>query len=424
MSIQIFPSTIEGQCSMPPSKSQSMRALIFAFLSNGLSTVQNILCSPDIDAMLLGIEKMGAKVQREGDKVLIEGVNARPKAPENIIDVGNSGLALRFLTAAASLGSMYTVITGDDSIRQRRVIAPLLKALDAMGAFAVSTRNNGFAPVVVKGPIQPSQIRVRGEDSQVVSALLIASSFLPGKSSITAEHLGERPYIDMTLAWLATRGIEVSEKKDRFTVYGSDNQPAFSYSVPSDFSSLSFIVVGAILSNKKMVVCDLDFQDTQGDKSLITSLQKMGASIKAQGTTLTIYPSKVLEGGVIDAQQMIDAVPILAVLGCFTKKGIILENASICKAKESNRLESISKELTKMGANAVCKEDGLIIYPSDLSGAKLSSCEDHRIAMALAIAAMRAKTPSILDGYDCAKKSFPGFFDTLQHLGAKVTVTS
>lgn len=420
--VELFPSKIKGEAIIPPSKSQTMRAIIFASLCDGTSQIDNFLTSPDTNKMIMACKRLGAKIKKKDRALYIEGVAGKPKTPSQVINAGNSGLVLRFIAAASALTDGYSVITGDESIRTRRVMAPLLQAINEMNGLAISSQGNGHAPVVIKGKISPSTITVNGKDSQVISALVIAASFLPGKTTIHIEEPGEIPFIEMTLYWLQKENIFYSCSKDytSITVKGNPIHKPFSYHVPADFSSLAFPMVGALITQSTLKLSSIDFTDPQGDKKLIDLLQKMGANIQKKRDILTIFPSQTLEGGKIDAQQYIDAVPLLALLGCFTKKGIILHNASICREKESDRLYAVTSELKKMRANIKQTEDGIEILPSRLYGATLFSHKDHRIAMTLAIAALTAEGKTTVSSCYCVKKSYPYFFQELQKLGVRL----
>lgn len=419
MSIEIFTSRLVGKCVVPPSKSQTIRALAFAGLSSGKSQITNFLHSPDTTSMIEGLRQFGVKIEKEENLLTIYGVAGEPSLPKDPIDVGNSGLAYRFLSAYAALTDGETIITGDRSIREKRVITPLLSAFRSLGALSYST--HGGAPIYIKGRAKEGSSTVDGKDSQVISSLFLLMSFLPGLSSLHVTNPGELPFIDMTLSWLKIRKIAFyRESYTFFALQGKSLQQGFSYTVPSDFSSLAFLLVAALITNSTLQIEKMDFSDSQGDKWLIACLQRMGAKIEIRKDHIVVYPSGKLEGGVIDVQPFIDAVPILSVLGCFTKKGIIIQNASICRKKESDRLSVMKKELSKMQAKIEEREDGLTIFPSSLSGNSLFSHNDHRVAMSLTVAALNAKGKTIIEGYQCAEKSFPGFFHLLKSLGGRI----
>ncbi|MBI3236338.1 MAG: 3-phosphoshikimate 1-carboxyvinyltransferase, partial [Chlamydiales bacterium] len=218
---QIQPSTLSGSLTIPPSKSHTLRAILFGLMGEGKSQIHNYLLSPDTFAMIDAISQLGAEVEIQKDHLLIEGVSRKLKSAENVIDAGNSGLVLRFIAALAAHLPTYTVITGDHSIRHNRPIQPLLDALKQMGALAEPVHPDQYAPIILRGPIRAGTARLRGEDSQPVSGLLIAACFLEKESEIWVDNPGERPWIDLTLSWLKKLNLPVQNHNyTRYQIQG------------------------------------------------------------------------------------------------------------------------------------------------------------------------------------------------------------
>lgn len=418
----IRPSKLSGHLKIPPSKSHTHRAILFSLLGSATSHIRNVLCSPDTEAMLKAVSQMGAQIEQESDGLKIQG-GLSPA--QDVIDAKNSGLVLRLLAAVGALLPTYTLITGDSSIRQRRPIQPLLQALRQLGALADTALGNDFAPLVIKGPIHPGKCHLRGEDSQPVSALLIATSFLDGPSEIFVENPGEKPWIDLTLAWIRRLGGSVEQQGyTHYQVKGGMHYSGFEYTVPGDFSSAAFPIGAAILTHSSLTLHGLDPQDVQGDKVLIEILQKMGAKISWMGNRLILDPSELLVGQSINLDSCIDALPLLAVLGCFAKGTTTLYNGAIARKKESDRIATVAAELKKMGAHIEEKPDGLIIQESSLKGAHLFSHQDHRIGLSLAVAALAAKGSSVLSGTEAIGKTYPTFVKDFQQIGARIELDS
>jgi 3-phosphoshikimate 1-carboxyvinyltransferase len=207
---------------------------------------------------------------------------------------------------------------------------------------------------------------------------------------------------------------------------GRASYPGFNFHVPGDFSSAAFPMVAAVISQSKIEIDALDMNDCQGDKSMVVLLQSLGVnifindlgqlSIDAQGLN---FP-----GFHIDINHMIDNLPILAVLACFATSESHIYGAAIARYKESDRIHAIATELSKMGAKIEEFDDGLNIYPSPLHGNKLNSYADHRIAMALTVAALAADGRTEIQGVNCIEKSFPNFAQALKKLGANIEETS
>lgn len=423
MRYHIRPSQLRGSIAIPPSKSHSLRAILFASMAEGTSIIRNYLPSPDTQAMIKACQLLGANIHIEPTQLIIQGVASKPKTPSNIIDAGNSGQVLRFIGSIAALTSGYTVITGDDSIRKLRPVLPLLQGLSGLGAFALSTQDNGCAPIIIKGPLTGGETCLDGADSQPVSGVLIAAAFADKPSIIHVRNPGEKPWVDLTLDWFKRLGIHCEHRDyEYYSLSGKTDYPGFEYDVPGDFSSCAFPLVAALITDSQLTLNNLDMQDVQGDKAVITILKAMNANLQIdeQHKSIKIETSPALKGLNIDVNPCIDAVTILAVAACFAKNDTLISGATIARSKESNRLAAITQELNKMGAKITEKSDGLLIKPAALNGAKLNSHHDHRIAMSLTVAAMAAQGESVIENTECIAKSYPDFAKSLQSLGAMI----
>lgn len=422
---QISKSHLQGAISIPPSKSQTMRALLFAMLGKGKSVINNYLPSPDTNAMAAACCQLGAEVSIFPDKIEIIGNNACPKAPNNTeIHAGNSGIILRFVSAIAGLADQPIILTGDHSICHQRPIKPLLDGLTQLGVSASSIQGNDHAPVRIQGRIKPGKAIVSGEDSQPVSALLIASAFGDGPVDLEVIHPGEKPWVGLTLSWFDRLGISYQNNNfAHYRVTGNSRYPGFSYTVPGDLSSAAFPILAALVTKSELTLNNIDLSDAQGDKKLIDVLQQMGAMIDYYPKThqLIVRQSKTpLQGIFLDINDYIDAIAVLAVVGCFAEGVTEIRNASVARLKECDRIHCLAIELRKMGADIEELEDGLRISSSLLHGASLDSHNDQRLAMALTIAALGAKGESYVSGAEWAAKTFPAFFTQFQALGANL----
>ncbi|NGX40095.1 MAG: 3-phosphoshikimate 1-carboxyvinyltransferase [Chlamydiae bacterium] len=411
----IEPSQISGRLTPPPSKSHTQRALLFAMRGIGKSVIRGVLDSPDVEAMIGAISSLGASVSRVGDTIEILG-GFSPSTTK--IDAGNSGQVLRFIGSLAALFPTTTIITGDSSIQSRRPMEPLLSALRELGARAEKHPEGGYQ---ITGPISAGTCHLSGEDSQPVSALLMATAFLQGPTEIIVDSPGELPWIDLTLDWLKRRGSRIShEHYSHYRVEGNLAYPGFTYTVPGDYSSAAYSIVGALITHCPLLIEGLQQGDVQGDRAIIGILQEMGAVLNWTKEGLSIVPSDKLRGMAIDVNKVIDALPILAVLGCYAKGKTTLYNGAIARKKESDRISAIAGELKKMGANITETPDGLVIEESSLRGGTLKSYDDHRIALSLAIAALGANGPTTIEGSDCIAKSYPTFVEDLTKLGGVI----
>lgn len=414
-------STLTGTITIPPSKSHTLRAIIFALMAKGKSTIRNFLASSDSVAMIKAVESFGAKVSRFTEHLEIDGVGGDLKCAEDVIDCQNSGIVLRFIGAIAALTDRYTILTGDQSIRHKRPVLPLLQALSELNVMAVSSRLDGYAPIIIKGPIKPGKTTLEGQDSQPVSGLLIALSFATGTSIVDVQHPGEKPWIDLTLNWFDRLGIKYkNDNYKRYEIAGNASYNGFNVHIPGDFSSAAFPIAAAILSGSEVTLKNLDLRDVQGDKKFVHVLKEMGAQIEEIENGLQVKKGPTLKGMKIDVNDFIDTVPILAVLGCFSEGRTEIVNAAIARQKECDRLHAITTELKKMGAKIEEKEDSLIIHPSKLIGAKLHTYHDHRMVMALTVAALQAEGESVINGVDAVKKTYPSFLEDFNQLGARI----
>lgn len=425
MKYKVNPSQLAGSIWIPPSKSHTMRAILFASLAHGQSIIRHYLPSPDTEAMICACRLLGAQIVVTDYTLTIQGVNGQPQVPDNIIDAGNSGQVLRFVAAIAALHAGYTVITGDESIRHKRPVQPLLNAITQLGGFAVSSKGDGFAPIIIRGPMQPGKAELLGQDSQPVSAILMGAAFLSGETQIEVIDPGEKPWIDLTLSWFDRLGIAyICDNYERYQIKGGARLTGFEYDVPGDFSSAAFPLVAALITGSEITLQNIDMQDVQGDKAIIPALQNMGARLEydEQQRLLHVRKSRVLQGGNLQVNNFIDAVPILAVLGCFCTHPLCLSGAEIAKHKESDRLEDVTCELNKLQGKLVALPDGIWINPTSLQGNTVFSHHDHRIAMSLAVAGLAATGTTFIEEVECVAKSFPNFADVMQQLGAQIEV--
>lgn len=423
MKLTIKPSLISGEILVPPSKSHTLRAILFALMAKGKSIIENYLLSPDTTAMYESIRKFGAQVEVFEDRLEIVGVDGRLQGPYDVIQSGNSGIVLRFIAGISALAENYVVITGDESIRLRRPIKPLLDALASQNVFAESCNRNGYAPVIIRGPMKPGVMAIDGMDSQPVSALLIATSYLKGSSEIYVMNPGEKPWIDVTLDWLKWLGADIINHDYRhYKVVGGLSYEGFHVSIPGDYSTAAYALAAGVISRKTVRVVGLSMNDSQSDKNFLTILEKMGATIELSEDeyAVTVVGPKEIKGIEVDINNCIDMGSLIAVLACFASSKTVITGAGVSRFKESDRIHAISVELRKMGAEIEEREDGMVIYPKKLKGADLTSHNDHRIALSLIVAAFGATGDSVINGVECIAKTYPTFFCDFCLLGGKI----
>jgi len=408
----IRPGPIPDALFLPPSKSQTVRALIFASCASGQSTIWNWLDSLDTRKLIEACRSFGARIEVFPDRLEIEG-QEKLKAPLKPLDVGNSGLALRLLTALCSLLEDETEITGDQSITEQRPMQPLIDALQDMKMEVVSTKGDGYAPLSIRGSPLSGQTTVQGADSQFVSSLLLRAAKAEGTSVIHVQSPGEKPWVDLTLSWLSR--LKIPWSREGYTSFQVTGRPfaGFTYTVPGDLSTLAFPLVAALIGGKELSIYGADLSDPQGDKKVVDHLFAMGGNIEITPQCIKVYKS-MLHGLCADLNDCPDALPILAVAACFATEPSSFYNVAIARTKECDRLRAMREELGKMGGSVEELEDGLSIVPQPLHGAFLDARGDHRVALAWAIAAANSRGVSRLKGASSIDKTWRNFFSDLR----------
>lgn len=421
MLLKVERSDVSGIVTIPGSKSHTIRSLFIAALSDGISTIKNPLMSEDAMSAVGILRALGASIEVSGDIFKIRGFGKAPSIPEDIINVGNSGTSLRFasVTAALAEGSGSTVFTGDYQIR-RRPMGPLLKAINDLGGKAFSTRGTGTAPIVVTGRITGGSTELDSVTSQYLSALLINSPLFEKDTEIDILRLNEVPYAEMTLWWLDKQGTVYSNDSFRhIRISGGQTYKAFDAVIPGDFSSAAFFAVQAAISGKKITMKNLDMTDPQGDKKVLGILEDMGALV-TYGKDVVTVEGKTLAGREIDMNSIPDALPVMAVAGCFASGETRLLNVPQARLKETDRINVMCKELKKMGADIRELPDGLIIRESRLKGCAVNGHDDHRIVMSLAVAGLNTDGATVIDTAEAMGVTFPEFVDFMRGCGANM----
>ncbi|NLV35742.1 MAG: 3-phosphoshikimate 1-carboxyvinyltransferase [Clostridiaceae bacterium] len=421
MLLKVRKSVTQGAVSVPGSKSHTIRALFIASLAGGLSTIRNPLLSGDAFSGLEICKSFGARFETTEDSFIVNGFGSSPAVPENIVDVGNSGTSLRFAMMTAGLVDGITVFTGDEQIR-RRPLGSLISAMNQLGGQVYSTRGNDMAPVVVKGRLGGGRARLDAVTSQYLSSILINAPLLDSDTEITVTRLNEIPYVEMTMWWLNNQGIEYSNDSFK-TVYikGGQRYKPFDINIPGDFSSATFFMVLASISGGEFLLKNLDMTDPQGDKRVLDYLKEMGASVRHTGDGIVIKGNG-LRGIEIDMNSTPDALPAMAVAGCFAEGETRLVNVPQARLKETDRISVMCSELKKMGADIEELPDGLVIRRSTMKGCTVSGHNDHRIVMALAVAGMNIEGETLIETAEAMNVTFPAFPQLVKECGGDIAI--
>jgi 3-phosphoshikimate 1-carboxyvinyltransferase len=420
MELVVSRSRVSGRVEAPPSKSYTHRGVLAGALGDG-THVLNPLRSADTEASARCARGLGASVVEEDGDLRIEGVDGAPRTPDDVLDCGNSGTTTRLFAGAASLVDGLAVLTGDESLRSRPN-GPLLSSLRELGATARSTRGNGRAPLVVGDSLGGGETTIDGSvSSQFVSALLFAAPLTDGASVRVEGELKSRPYVDITLEVLEETGIEVCETGGGFDVPGGQRYTADEFRVPGDFSSASYPLAAGALAGEA-TVGNL-YPSAQGDTVILDVLERMGASVdwdRDEGNARVSGNADGLAGVTFDASDNPDLTPTVAALGAAAGGETRIVDAEHVRYKETDRLEAMATELGKMGAVIEEDRDRLIIDgdASELVGTRVDGRDDHRVVMALALAALVAEDETLITTAESVEVSYPGFADDLRSLGA------
>lgn len=417
MRLWVTASNAEGSVLASPSKSYTHRAMTLALLAEGESVLHRPLLGEDTLATLGAVKAFGGKVVRDS-ALRITGGPLR--CPDDVIDTRNSGTTIRLMAGVASLLPCATVLTGDESVR-RRPMQPLIDALTRLGVRCESTRGNGLAPLIVKGPNLGDRTEIRGDvSSQFISSLLISSALkeVDTEIALTAP-LKSRPYVDITMDMMRRFGASCRSTSQGFMVQGGQRYRPQDYTVPGDFSSAAFPLAAGALTGK-VTVRNLDPGDAQGDRVFLDILRSLGAAVEWKESSLSCASAE-LNGTDIDLGDAPDLFPMTAVMCAYAQGESRIYNAAHVRLKESDRIAATALFLRDMGADIVEKEDGCVIRGGrPLHGAKVNAFNDHRILMAAAVAALKASGETVISDGECHRISYPDFVNDMRSLGARM----
>jgi 3-phosphoshikimate 1-carboxyvinyltransferase len=409
-------SRIHGQFRLPGDKSISHRAAILGALAAGTTRVRNYSSAADCASTLSCLGQLGVRVDREGDEVTVvsEG-SASWRATSAPLDAGNSGSTLRMLAGPLAARPFRSVLTGDASL-QRRPVERVAAPLRAMGATVDST--DGHPPLTIEGgPLRGLVWDTPVASAQVKTAVLLAGLEADGETTVREP----APSRDHTERMLPVFGAEVVRRGLSATVHGGVRLHGAEVLVPADASSAAFLVVAAlVLPDSEVRLDGVLLSPTR--TAFLDVLREMGGRLEVRVEATSPEPvgtivarSSELRGVVVDpalTPSLIDEVPALAVAAAHARDRFVLSGAAELRVKESDRIAAMAEGLSRMGARVSERLDGLEIDGgTPLAGARVRAHDDHRIAMALAVAALSARGPSEIDGAECVAVSFPEFFD-------------
>ncbi|MFA5944842.1 MAG: 3-phosphoshikimate 1-carboxyvinyltransferase [Candidatus Thermoplasmatota archaeon] len=420
--VQIRPGRVGGRLHAPPSKSETHRAYLLAARSDEPCRVRFPLKAEDTQATLSCLHDLGARLHLQDEDVQF--LPAPFRSPRQPLDCRNSGTTLRLLTAMAATLPYEVTLTGDDSLRTRPNGA-LLDALRSLGARCDSV--DGRAPLTIRGPVRAGAVTLPpGASSQFASALVLALAAVPGISTVQlTAPLASSPYLDVTLQVAAEFGLRIHDSLGngrRLDIEGGIAPHASRFNVAGDWSAAAFPLVAAAITGGSVTVTGVLSASHQGDRAIIDHLRAFGADAKAGEDTASCAAAALASPGTVDVSQTPDLFPALCVLAAASRGTTTFVGASALRHKESDRITAMATGLARMGVAVAERPDGLVVTGGNLQGASLASAGDHRIHMALAVAALAANGPSTLDDPGCVAVSWPGFHKAMLGLDASLTL--
>jgi 3-phosphoshikimate 1-carboxyvinyltransferase len=408
------PSWIEGQIKAPSSKSMTQRAIAAALLADGQSIIHNpSYCDDSLAAMSIAVG-LGARVEPLPEELKIDGSGVL-KEPK--LNCGESGLAIRMFSPIAALFPSEITMVGANSLKKRPMFM-IEEALDQLGVKCTSS--GGFLPLTIQGPLTGGYCEIDGSvSSQLLTGLLMALPLAARDSEIKVNNLKSKPYIDMTVQILNAFGITINNSGYTiFHIPGNQRYNPRSYTVEGDWSGGAFLLVAGAV-NGNITVQGLSTDSMQSDMGIIKALEIAGARINTGESFIEISKSE-LKAFQFDATESPDLFPPLVALASYCDGMSTIKGVSRLIYKESDRATTLKKEFGKMKINIEIKDDLMYVTGGCPQGAHVESHDDHRIAMAVAVASLRATSKVYIRDSQCVAKSYPGFFNDLRNLGAFV----
>jgi 3-phosphoshikimate 1-carboxyvinyltransferase len=408
------PSAIKGTIKAPASKSMTQRAIAAALLADGESMIHNpSYCDDSLAAMSIAVG-LGARVEPLVNKLKIIG-SATLK--ESKLNCGESGLAIRMFSPIVALYPAEITLVGANSLKKR----PMIMIEDALNQLGVKCKSStGFLPLTIQGPIVGGRCEIDGSvSSQLLTGLLMALPLASKNSEIKVNNLKSKPYIDMTIQLLNSFGITIENSNyNLFKISGNQKYTPNTYIVEGDWSGGAFLLVAGAI-NGQLIIKGLRRDSKQSDMSILNALEMADAHLIIGDDQIEISKSE-LKAFEYNATQSPDLFPPLVALASYCKGISTIKGVSRLIYKESNRAESLKEEFGKMNINIEINDDLMFVTGGQPQSARVESHEDHRIAMAVAVASLGATGRVSIRDSQCVAKSYPGFFDDLRNLGALV----
>ena len=406
----IHPSQVSGEVRPPCSKSYAQRALAAALLSDGETTLSNIELCDDTRYAMNVITGLGASVRQTGPTEYVIRGGLAPIT--DTINTGESGRATRLFTPIAALCDRRMTITGTGTMLRR----PIGMMIDPLRNLGVQVRSNGYLPITVQGPLRGGETDVEAYvSSQFLTGLLMSLPLAEGDTILHVEQPNSLPYLAVTVDLASKFRIRMEHNGFReFFIPGGQHYHPAKLHIEGDWSSAAFMLVAGAIAGE-VTAKRMNTLSLQADLAIIQALTKAGAVIITTPDEITVR-KRELTGFDFDATQRPDLFPILAVLGANCEGTTHIRGVNRLVYKESNRAEAIVSEYTKLGMDVALEDDVMTVRGGSLSGGTIDSCNDHRIAMAAAIAALAASGPVTITNAQAVTKSYPRFWDDLDSI--------
>ena len=410
----VKPSSVNGTVVAPASKSLAQRAIAIASVSKGKSVITNIGDCDDVLAAINVCRQLGATIHREGRTLTVEGGIRPPAEP---LLCGESGLGIRMFTGIASSLREPVVLTGSGSLT-KRPMSVIEQAYTQLGVSAQTT--NGLLPISVNGPIVGGVANIDGSlGSQVLSGMLIASVFAQNETTIHVDNLQSKHYIDITIDVMKQFGVDVNnDDYQRFIIPAGQTYKPATVNVEGDWSGAAFMLAAGAIAGK-VAVENVSPRSKQPDMAIINALMWIGANVSIRENSVEVSHNE-LQSFHFDATHCPDLFPPLVALAAHCEGESRILGVSRLKAKESDRAKTLQDEFAKLGIDIKIHGELMLVTGGKVKAATVNSHSDHRIAMACAIAALKAEGEVIIEGAECVAKSYPEFFANLASLSVSV----
>lgn len=414
MDLSILRGQLSGIATPPCSKSYAQRALAASLLAEGETILRNLDFCDDTLSALRVIEVLGAKSERIDERTVKVRGGLAPKS--NTLNVGESGLATRMFTPIASLCNQPITIDGRGTLLYR----PMNMMIEPLRKLGVAVRDGGGRlPIEVCGPIQGGEIEVDGSvSSQFLTGLLMALPLAKEDTTILVENAVSKPYLDMTIDMASKFGVNIQHNDYKeFYVEGEQRYEATDITIEGDWSAAATLLVAGAIAGK-ITLTNVSMLSKQADVAICDALVRAGALLTSETDSITVE-HRDLVAFEFDATQCPDLFPVLAALAAAAEGESVIYGTHRLEHKESNRAEAIRQEYEKLGIEVRLEGDAMYIKGGEVHSAEADSHHDHRIAMSLAISALRSDGKILIHNSECVAKSYPDFFEVLESLRVK-----